>query len=51
MKKIKKLNIIKETIVREKKCKVVGYRISQQQYNVIEDKINEIIDYLSSLKK
>ena len=48
--KILPLDIWKETIEREKKNKVASYTVAQQQYNVIEDKINEIISHLNEGK-
>lgn len=48
-KKIEKLDIWKETIKMEKeKNLLIGMTVFPQQYEVLQDKINEIIDHLNS---
>ena len=51
MKKIKKLDIWKETTKRETALKTIGVSVVQQQYDVIQDKINELIDAVNQMRE
>jgi hypothetical protein len=51
--KIKKLNITEESAQREREIRMslpndLNWKVMSQTNNVIEDKINEIIDYLNT---
>lgn len=48
--KIEKLDITFETNEREAKLRVPGFATASQEFEVIEDKINEIIDILNNRK-
>ena len=49
-KKIEKLDWVKETTEREQDLRRDGFNTTSQEINIIEDKINEIIDYLNQNK-
>ena len=54
MNKIKKLDILKESVERETKLREgtpKGWEVMSQFPNTVEDKINEIIDRLNELVK
>lgn len=52
MKKINKLNILKESMRRERKCALpIGFAVISQERDVIQDKINEIIEAINVIGK